>query len=375
MDESNSGPVPGIIGQDVPSEPVETMPTPAPAPAEPQDNGKIFDSSEFTGVKQESISFNADGEEKNTEADKPKGSNPLTKWQIWAATSGVILAAAIAAVFVTIAIYDGKLNNANAVARYDSLSSSIDSEKKEFDRKITEYTKIVYSNNIDTINIAINPASAYAMDTENYIYPTDNDIHMAGNNCLKQSVYGLTDEDIAYIETHKTGAELQSMGKDVVKEAERLEKIENAYRSANADIETCHDPLINVKLDDFKIELSDATYDEKGDDVDVRRKIKITYNGEKDLKSFSLIYGMQDKNGLTKEFHFASYTGKTGPIKKGDIIETRVCGYKYSISTSTDSCVYTVSAKDLKAFKAMTPKLLTLSGKYASSWDYKTVNN
>lgn len=375
MDESNSGPVPGIIGQDVPSEPVETMPTPAPAPAEPQDNGKIFDSSEFTGVKQESISFNADGEEKNAEADKPKGANPLTKWQLWAATSGVILAAAIAAVFVTITIYDGKLNNANAVARYDSLSSSIDSEKKEFERKITEYTKIVYSNNIDTINIAISPTSAYAMDTENYIYPTDNDIHIAGNNCLKQSVYGLTDEDIAYIETHKTGAELQSMGKDVVKEAERLEKIENAYRSANADIETCHDPLINVKLDDFKIELSDATYDEKGDDVDVRRKIKITYNGEKDLKNFSLIYGMQDKNGLTKEFHFASYTGKTGPIKKGDTIETRVCGYKYSISTSTDSCVYTVSAKDLKAFKAMTPKLLTLSGKYASSWDYKTVNN
>lgn len=375
MDENNNGPVPGIIGQDVPSEPVETMPTPAPAPAEPQDNGKIFDSSEFTGVKQESISFSADGEEKNTEADKPKGPNPFTKWQLWAVTSGVILAAAIAAVFITITIYNGKLNNANAVARYDSLSSLIDSEKGEFERKITEYAKIVYSNDIDTANIEIRPASAYATNTEVYIYPTENDIHIAGNNCLKQSVYSLTDEDITYIETRKTGAELQSMGKDVVKEAERLERIENAYRSANADIETCHDPLINVKLDDFKIELSDAEYDENGDNVDVRRKIKITYNGEKDLKNFSLIYGMLDKNGLTKEYHFASYTGKTGPIKKGDIIETRVCGYKYSIDTSTDSCVYTTSAKDLKAFKAMTPKLLTLSGKYASSWDYRTVGN
>ena len=375
MDENNNGPVPGIIGQDVPSEPVETMPTPAPAPAEPRDNGKIFDSSEFTGVKQESISFNADGEEKNTEADKPKGPNPFTKWQLWAVTSGVILAAAIAAVFITITIYNGKLNNANAVARYDSLSSLIDSEKGEFERKITEYAKIVYSNDIDTTNIEIRPASVYAQNTETYIYPTENDIHIAGNNCLKQSVYSLTDEDIAYIETRKTGAELQSMGKDVVKEAERLERIENAYRSANADIETCHDPLINVKLDDFKIELSDAEYDENGDNIDVRRKIKITYNGEKDLKSFSLIYGLLDKNGLTKEYHFASYTGKTGPIKKGDIIETRVCGYKYSIDTSTDTCVYTTNAIDLKAFKAMTPKLLTLTGKYASSWDYKTVGN
>ena len=284
MDENNNGPVPGIIGQDIPSEPAETALT--STPAEPQDNGKIFDSSEFTGVKpQESLSFTATGEEKTIEVEKPKGPNPFTKWQLWAALSGVILVAAIVAVFVTVTIYDGKLASAGAVARYDSLSSSIDANKKEFEEKLVEYTKVVYSDNIDTYNMTIK--SAYSTNPENYLYPTDNDIHVAGNNCLKQDIYGLTDEDIAYIATRKSGSELLSEGKDVAKEAERVEKIDNAYRAANSAIETCHDPLINVKLDDFKVNLSDAEYTERDGMVDARRKIKITYNGEKELKNIN----------------------------------------------------------------------------------------
>ena len=368
MDENNNGPVPGIIGQDIPSEPAETTLT--STPAEPQDNGKIFDSSEFTGVKpQESLSFTATGEEKTIEVEKPKGPNPFTKWQLWAALSGVILVAAIVAVFITVTIYDGKLASAGAVARYDSLSSSIDANKKEFEEKLVEYTKVVYSDNVDTYNMTIN--SAYSTNPENYLYPTDNDIHVAGNNCLKQDIYGLTDEDITYIATRKSGSELLSEGKDVAKEAERVEKIDNAYRAANSAIETCHDPLINVKLDDFKVNLSDAEYTERDGMVDARRKIKITYNGEKELKNFMFVYGMQDKNGLTVKIHVAAHTGVDAPIKKGDVIETRVCDYNYSLKKSTDSCVYTSGSDTINSYKVLTPKLLSISGKYASSWDYK----
>ena len=79
MDEQNNGPVPGIIGQDIPSEP--TVETSAPVTEAPKDDGKVFDSSAFTGVKQESITFNADGEEKTAE---PKGPSIFTKWQTWA---------------------------------------------------------------------------------------------------------------------------------------------------------------------------------------------------------------------------------------------------------------------------------------------------
>lgn len=367
MDERENGPVPGILSQDTPSETPTSVPSENEIP--PKDDGKIFDSSEYTGVSQESLSFSATGKEKTTGIEKPKGSNPLTKWQFWAITSGVILTVAIVAILVIINIYNGKLASANSIARYDSLLSQIDANKKDFEEKLTEYTKLVYNNNVNTYSLQVSPTTN--TDPSKYLYPNDNDIHMAGNNCLKQDIYGLTDEDIAYIETRKTGAELQAEGKNVADEAERLEKINNAYRSASAAIDSCHDPLLDVKLSDFKIELSDATYTENGGKVDVRRNIKVTYKGDKPLKNFSLIYAMQDKNGLTTEYHFMTHTGTDKAIKKGDVIESRVCGYTYSLKTSTDSCVYTTSSENVKAIKALKPKLMMLSGQYPNSWDYK----
>lgn len=363
MDENNNGPVPGIIGQDIPSEPVETTPT--SASAEPQDNGKIFDSSEFTGVKQESLTFNADGEEKNAGAKKPKGPNPFTKWQLWAALSGVILVLSVVAIFITISIYDGKLAGAGSVARYDSLSNSIDADKKDFEQKLTEYTRRVYTHNVSSYNLSIEPISEYYTNPKSYIYPTENDIHTAGNDCLKQDIYGLSDEDIAYAETRKTGAELLADGKDVAKEAERLEKIDNAYRAAVSDIESCHDPLIDVKLSDFKIELMDAEETERGDLVDIRRRIKITYNGSKPISRLTLFYGMKDKDGLNAQFHYATYIADGESLKQGDVIETRVCGYEYSSRTSTDKCVYTANTESLKSFRALKPKLVAIYGEYA----------
>ena len=331
MDENNNGPVPGIIGQDVPSEPVETVPSATSEGG--QDKGKVFDSSVFTGVKQsESISFTADGEEINDGTNRPKNGSLFGKWQFWIIASDAVLAIAVAALFVMIISYDSKLASSNWIARYDSLSRSVNDDKDEFKKKLTEYTKIVYTRNVKSYSLTIDPTSD--TDPSKYLYPTENDIHIAGNNCLKQEIYGLTDEDIAYAETHKSGVELQSEGKKLQDEAERLEKIDNAYRNAKDTIENCHEPLLNVKLDDFKIELSDAEYEEKNVYVDVRRKIRITYNGERELKDFVIFYGMQDKNGLNAEFQYANYvnTGKT--LKKGDVIETRLCGYKYSTTTS-----------------------------------------
>lgn len=364
MDENNNGPVPGIIGQNVPSEPAVTE----LAPAEPKDNGKVFDSSEFTGATPESLSFDANGDEKNAEK-KPKGSNPFTKWQLWAITSGVLLVAGIAGVFVTASIYEGKLKGSNSISSYDSLSSSIDTNKKDFEEKLVEYTKVVYSSNASNSTLTINPA--YSTNPEYYLYPTEDDIYVAGNDCLKQDIYGLTDEDLNYVETRKTGLQLQNEGKDVAKEAERLEKINNAYYNAAQAIDTCHDPLINIKLKDFKVELSDAEYTEDGSKVDIRRSIKVTYTGSKELKNFAIIYGMKDKNGLVAEFQYMTHSAKNAPIKKGDVFESRVCGYTFSYSTSTDNCVYTTSAEEAKKIKALKPELMSISGQYASSYDFK----
>ena len=374
MDEQNNGPVPGIIGQDIPSEP--TVETSAPVAEAPKDDGKVFDSSAFTGVKQESITFNADGEEKTAE---PKGPSIFTKWQTWAIASGVILVAAVAAVIITVMTYEGKLGSSNAIARYDSLSDSLDVNKAAFEKKLTEYTKTVYGSSVS--DLAVSPASDYNTDPERNIYPTENDIHVAGNDCLKQDMFGLTDDDIAYVEVRKSSYDLQKEGKDVAKEAERLEKINNAYRSAAETINNCFEPLINVKLKDFKIEVEEASFTRRteskySDYLDVRRKIKVTYNGEKELTKFKLIYGLQDKNGLNAAFLFANYVDTENHIKKGDVMEFRLCG-SVSYSQTSDKCVYTVSLdgyeeaeKDksyeekIKQYKAQKPVIQAISGEY-----------
>lgn len=374
MDEQNNGPVPGIIGQDIPSE--STVETSAPVAEAPKDDGKVFDSSAFTGVKQESITFNADGEEKTAE---PKGPGIFTKWQTWAIASGVILVAAVAAVIITVMIYEGKLGSSNAIARYDSLSDSLDVNKAAFEKKLTEYTKTVYGSSVS--DLAVSPASDYNTDPERNIYPTENDIHVAGNDCLKQDMFGLTDDDIAYVEVRKSSYDLQKEGKDVAKEAERLEKINNAYRSAAETINNCFEPLINVKLKDFKIEVEEASFTRRteskySDYLDVRRKIKVTYNGEKELTKFKLIYGLQDKNGLNAAFLFANYVDTENHIKKGDVMEFRLCG-SVSYSQTSDKCVYTVSLdgyeeaeKDksyeekIKQYKAQKPVIQAISGEY-----------
>jgi len=374
MDEQNNGPVPGIIGQDIPSEP--TVETSAPVAEAPKDDGKVFDSSAFTGVKQESITFNANGEEKTT---KPKGPSVFTKWQTWAITSSVILVAAVAAVFITVMIYEGKLGSSNAIARYDSLSDSLDVNKAAFEKKLSEYTRTVYGSSVS--DLAVSPASDSSIDPEHYIYPTENDIHVAGNDCLKQDMFGLTDDDIAYVEVRKSSYDLQKEGKDVAKEAERLEKINNAYRSATESINNCFDPLINVKLKDFKIEVEDAEFSRHSEGkyseyLDVRRKIKVTYNGDKELTRFKLIYGLQDKNGLNADYLMANYVDTVNHIKKGDVMEFRLCGSVSSYEIS-DKCVYTVrlegydqSEKDksyeekIKKYKAQKPIIQAISGEY-----------
>ena len=372
MDEQNNGPVPGIIGQDVPSEPAAAT----PAVPESQDSGKLFDSSEYTGIKpQESLSFSANGEEKTDVAAKPKGSNPFTKWQLWAIFSGVILVASAVVIFIIIGIYDGKLASANAAARYDSLATSTETLKKEFEEKLFAYTKTVYSYQADNSSLTISPVSDYNTDPNKNLYPTNDEIYTAGGECLKQDMYGLSDDDISYATTHKTASELLGEGKNVAEEAERLEKINNAYRSASNTIDTCHDPILSIKLKDFDITLSDAEYTKNPDDsesTDVRRNIKITYKGSNEIEDLVLVYGMLDKNGLVTEFQFVRHNEDV--IKNGNTVESRTCGnLTYIIGQGylpTNSCVYTVKTKDLDKNKVLKPKLMAIYGKYPSQFKY-----
>ena len=120
-----------------------------------------------------------------------------------------------------------------------------------------------------------------------------------------------------------------------------------------------------MKLSDFKIELMDAEETERGDLVDIRRRIKITYNGSKPISRLTLFYGMKDKDGLNAQFHYATYIADGESLKQGDVIETRVCGCEYSSGTSTDKCVYTANTESLKSFRALKPKLVAIYGEYA----------
>ena len=367
MDESNNGPVPGIIGQDTPSEAT------ASAPVEQKDSGKVFDNSAFTGQVDEpqSLSFK-DGQLVNNKEKKPL---IFTRWQFWAILSGVITAAFVATVLIMSASFNGRIANSESAARYDSLSNTLDNYKKEFDEKLKDYSKVVYAQQASSYNLTITPLSDYDAKSDESLYPSESEIAAAGNECLKQDMYGLTDDDIAYISSRKNSTDLMSEGKNIADEAERLEKINNAYRSASTSIDSCHDPLINIRLKDFELELGEPNYVEKEDSFDVRRGIKVKYNGEKELKSVTLIYGLLDKNGLVKEYLKMEYKGTEKPIQKGDTFETRLCGANFY--GTTDNCVYTQDTRyqtsmGLDAYKALKPKLLSIYGKYPSNYDYKT---
>lgn len=333
MDENNNGPVPGIIGQDVPSE--ESVPTQVESTPK-QDGGKIFDNSSFTGEEPQSLSFNANGE---TKQEKKKGPNPFTKWQLWAILSGVISLAFIATVVIMSIVYDGKIKNVEAVAQYDAAVGALEDNKASFEDSFKKELNSAY-------NILIGTPSSTS------IYPENDQILQIKNSCLGK--YGLSEEDIKYVDEIKTGADLYSDGQNVLEAKERVEQISSSYSSASQAVESCRDDMLspvtkNLEISIAKVELSEPyqkyTFS-KENWVKVSQIVTIKNKGQTTYGSITLSYDILDRNGVSMRTRSIT----TQSLKPGDSVELDL--YRTYETTESD-------AKTIEGYK---PKLVKING-------------
>ena len=341
MDENNNGPVPGIIGQDVPS---DDMSTPTAVSGPEKDNGKIFDSSSFTGGSTESLTLNKGDSAPITKENKSKGQNPFTKWQLWAILSGVIAVAAAIAIVMIIIIFDGKVKNTEAVSSYDSAVHEIENSKEDFE---TAYRKMNY----DIYGVSGETPSEYAL------YPSDTEYVQSKNDCLAK--YDISAEDLEYIETLKTGSELLNAGSNVVEAKERVERISVGYNSAVSAINNCREVALAPVLKDFEITISELTTEPDdgylgGDYVKFSQIIKVKYKGDKNLSRLDLKYALVDRNGAELKTRYVDYSSYSTPLKKGDEIELDL----YKSSTYQ----YKATKKDAETEKNYKPVLKNIDG-------------
>lgn len=302
MDENNNGPVPGIIGQEIPSEPA----TSSINNIKKEDN-RIFDSSSFTGGESESLVLN--GDQANAGQKKAKGQNIFTKWQFWAITSGVILAASAIAIIVIMGVYEGKVASANAVAGYDATISELEKEKTNFDEAFLELA-----------NSAFGVSSKSTMT----IYASDEQLSEAKKSCLGR--FSISEGDINYIDTLKTGSELLENGKNVAEEKEHLVSIVSGYTSANSAIETCRENILEPIKNQFEITFGDITTKETTsaygtEYIEFYQEINIKYKGDKAITRIEFEYDLVDRNGVevaSREASYSSYNNGGKEIKSGD---------------------------------------------------------
>lgn len=339
MDENNNGPVPGIIGQDVPSD----EPTTPVAPSQPE-SGKIFDSSSFTGERSESLTLKSDD---STPAKKAKGQNPFTKWQLWAIFSAVILVGAAAAILVVIMIFDGKIKNTESVARYDAATKDVADSKEAFEKA---YKLMSYD--------------AYDVTGDNYrsysLIPDDSVLTQAKLDCLGK--YDVSSDDVEYIGSLKTGTELLDAGSNVVEAKERVERIVAGYNSAKDAIDSCRELVlapvmkdIEVTVGEFKTEPDpSSTYTKY---VYVSRPITIKNNGKKAISNMDFVFVLTDRNGAEIDSRNA-YIPYGTVLNPGDqiVIDLYSSG-TYRHTESEDS------AAKLKNYKV---KIKTIGGRYNS---------
>ena len=339
MDENNNGPVPGIIGQDVPSE--ESTPNQVES-APKQDSGKIFDGSSFTGEEPQSLSFNTNGE---TKQEKKKGSNPFTKWQLWAILSGVISLAFIATVVIMSTVYNGKISDAGMIAQYDSAANTLKDNKAEF----TEAFKGLIDNSYK--------AGKTVSSTK--IYPDDSQQKTIISSCLGK--YGVSDDDITYSDQVKTGADYYASGENVSSAKERLERISAGYSSASNAIESCKedalkyvDDILDIKIGEFTTE----PYAKNENYVAVSQKITIKNKSNRIISSLSLGYSLYNRDGVAIKER-SVYKDYKYKLKPGETITLDLYG-------NTESYRYTVWNKDkeVEDMKNYKPVLNYIDGSF-----------
>ena len=336
MDENNNGPVPGIIGQDTPSEESTTT------TSEPKDSGKIFDSSEFTGVSNENESLVLNNGDQSEKQAKAKDSNLFTKWQLWAILCGIILAGSAAAILVIISIYDGKIKNTENVARYDAAVKNIESAKSDFDANFTKLVDTSYG------------VSGY--HTSYAIYPDDSEIEESKKSCLGR--YDVKSDDVEFINSLKTGQELFDAGENVTEAKERVERIVAGYNSANSALDTCKEDVLKPFLDDLEITFGDTgtvPYEGRltGSYVYLTRPMTIKNKSKKNrITSLTLTYELKNRDGVvmkTRTVYLSNVQLWDGAEVTADLYDS---GYSK----------YYTSAEDSEKELAYKPELKSISG-------------
>jgi hypothetical protein len=340
MNEQQDGPIPGIIGQDVPAE------NEAPQTGETKAPEKIFDSSEFTGVEEpapETLRLNKDGQEK-TQKKSGSGGSFITKWYVWAIACGVISVAAVVAILIIVAIDSGKIANANALAKYDAVSTEINSTYEKFEKAFEETSYSVYD--------------IYNTPSDLSLYPTVEQYNAMKAKCLAK--FGVSDDDSNFVTTRMTGSQLLDVGGNVAEAEERLSRINSSYTSATSSIENCKDEMLEPVLSDFEIEIGKVT---QNDSKYFSLPIKVKYNGERDLNSLEIKVSLKDRNGVDvinyRDFLEASYSAYSNggkKITKGDTVELDAFKNYYSSSSTR--------AEELES---ATIKLIGISGSYAAN--------
>jgi hypothetical protein len=337
MDERDNGPVPGILSAD------DSQNSAA------NDNGKIFDSSAFTGVKDDAstnnsfggdiqtVSLNSDCQEKQA---KPKGPSPFVKWQTWAIISGAILACSVVAIAVILIISEGRVADANALARYDLASKDIDSAKEDF---LKSYNELV--------------DDSYGTSRTYGISPSDEQLLDAQKKCLGR--FSVTNEDIEYVDTRKSAADLQSSGQSAVEASERLTRVVSGYRSAISAIEQCRDDVLEPVLSNFEITFGEMEEYSKKESVGFTyiyptRTITIKNNGYDEIRSINLKVDLLDKNGLALNYRMVNAYNVN--LKKGESITADIYGNKGSSSSYGTS----LTEDQFEIEKDYTPKIHTI---------------
>ena len=337
MNEQQDGPIPGIIGQDTPAE------NEAPQTGETKAPEKIFDSSEFTGAEEpapETLRLNKDGQEKTQKA--PKGGSFITKWYVWAIACGVISVAAVVAILIIIAVDGGKIANANALAKYDAVSTEINSTYEKFEKAFEEANYSIYN--------------IYSSPLDSSLYPTTEQYSDAKAKCLAK--FGVSDDDSNFVTTRMTGSQLLDVGGNVAEAEERLSRINSSYSSATSSINNCYEEIMEPILKDFEIEIGEIA---QKDSKYFSLPVKVKYNGDRIISSLTVRVNFKDKNGvdifsIDKSASYSYYSHGNKKITKGDTIELDVLdGYYSSIGDHVD---------ELKTAKV---KLTGLSGSYDNS--------
>lgn len=330
MDDREEDPTPGIIGIDQ-------------EPTEAQDNGKIFDSSSFTGEPDDgmkkdepapafdnSITSIPTVDDDKTKKPKHSGGN-----MPWLAILGGVVVVAVVGVFLTIMIYSGKLNDATLATEYDAILLNLNDYTKQYDTNFQQTYLDAIGNGLGSIS-------------SGDIQLTNEEYDKASAACLSR--FGVQKEDVEFVKTFKTGNELLKTGANISEAKKRIEGVKSAYQNSNSDLSVCREDVVaeienkyfDVEIGELKIEKDEERSTELFQYVRYDQPVTVKYKGDKHLNSATFSFEVYDKDGVKISQQTVYLTQGADP---GDTLSFNV--FQSNLSISDNSSNYANSTTKL----------------------------